>query len=476
MSPMSSTRTTDPTTGPPGHRRMPRALAVTVVLVGIAALAGILALGAWNLGRPAAPRQPIAAAWGVTGALRGRDIGGGGGAGGGSGVNDVGEAAGGFARALAPRAFIFPADHGPHPDFRTEWWYYTGNLSSRDGRRFGFQLTFFRVGLAPAGAPPRASAWATRQVYFAHLAVTDVAGRRFHAYERWERGAVGLAGARAAPFRVWVGNWSATAAAPAAAATPPMRLTARAGHHANNADEADKADGALDEHGADGAPDSDIALDLVLAGTLPPVLQGDHGLSPKSAEPGNASYYYSLPRLAATGTLHLAGVDVAVAGSAWMDREWSTSALAPEEVGWDWFALQLDDGWELMLYRLRRRTGTAADPAVLADPASRATLIAPDGRTQVLPPGAWTLAETAAWTSPASGTRYPAAWRLSLPAAGGPPLLDLAVRPVLPNQELALSFRYWEGAVDARGTHAGQPVAGRGYVELTGYGDAPRSP
>jgi predicted secreted hydrolase len=458
------------------HRRrpLPRALAVTALLGGIAGLAGLLALGAWILGRPAPPHRPIAASWRVADAL---------------GANDPSRAkapASGFARARGSRPFIFPADHGPHPDFRTEWWYYTGNLASRDGRRFGFQLTFFRNSLAPPGdtAAVRTSAWATRQVYFAHFALTDAAGRRFHATERWERGAAGLAGAQAEPFRVWVGDWSATAASAGSSAAPRNAgSTASAGPDRNAASPATSAAGAKPPAAA--TPPMHLtaragadALDLLLTGSLPPVLQGDHGFSPKSAEPGNASYYYSLPRLAAAGTLRLGGETVAVAGSAWMDREWSTSSLAPDEVGWDWFALQLDDGWELMLYRLRRRPRNAAAAATaaslvdlgdLVDPASRATLIAPDGTTEVLPPTAWRLAETAAWTSPVTGTRYPAAWRLSLPAAAGPPRLAVAVQPILPDQELALSFRYWEGAVDVRGTHAGRAVTGRGYVELTGY-------
>jgi predicted secreted hydrolase len=470
------------------RRRRRPAAALAVAAAGVAVAAALLATFAWRLGRqPGGVREQtaLAARLSIAGAL------------------SAGDAAGerGFARALAPRPFRFPADHGPHPEFRTEWWYYTGNLTARDGRRFGFQLTFFRVALAPpapteggaaaatpaaaaggstSGAPPpRTSAWATRQVYFAHFAVTDVAGRRFQSWERWERDALGLAGARASPFRVWVGDWSAAAAGHESAGTPPMRLTATAG-----------------AEGATGA-----GLDLVLASALRPVPQGDRGLSPKSAEAGNASYYYSLPRLAAAGTLRLGAETVAVTGLAWMDREWSTSSLGPGEVGWDWFALQLDDGWELMLYRLRRRpaaTATAAgrdarSPAAsasgggtapgaeLADPASRATLIAPDGRSELLPLSALRFAETGSWTSPATGVRYPSGWRLTRTAAAagpgpGPAGFDLAVQPLLPDQELRLSLRYWEGAVAARGTHGGRPVSARGYVELTGYGEERAQP
>ncbi|MBV8202331.1 MAG: carotenoid 1,2-hydratase [Acidobacteria bacterium] len=445
-------------------------------------MAALLAVGAWRLGR--APSAADALPSGGLGRL------------------EVAAAlaapdARGFARALAPRPFVFPADHGSHPEYRTEWWYFTGNLAARDGRRFGFQLTFFRSALAPAASPlasRRASAWATRQVWFAHFAVTDAAGRRFVACERWERQALGLAGAQASPFHVWVGPWTAVAAGPDVAGTPPMRLTAFSGGAACS-DRGGAPAGAAGEAAAGvaaGEPAGEAAIDLLLTAELPPVPQGDHGLSSKSGEPGNASYYYSLPRLAAAGTLRLRGERLAVSGSAWMDREWSTSSLAAGEVGWDWFALQLDDGWELMLYRLRRRppavaaaggaaagvpprATAAAAAADLADPASLVTLIAPDGGTERFPLAALRFAATATWTSPASHVRYPAGWRLTLPAAGLA-AFDLGVQPLLDDQELRLSFRYWEGAVTARGIHGGRPVTARGYVELTGYGEAGARP
>jgi len=423
---------------------LPRSVAVVAALAGVGVLAALLATAAWRLGRaPSGAATLPVARLNVAAALHAPDL-------------------RGFARALAPRPFVFPADHGSHPEYRNEWWYYTGSLTARDGRRFGFQLTFFRSALGPPPTPSattptslaprdavRSSAWATRQVWFAHFAVTDVAGHRFLAYERWERQALGLAGAEASPFRVWVGPWSAAAAGPEVAGTPPMHLAAGA---------------------------AEAAVDLVVTAALPPVPQGDRGLSAKSAEPGNASYYYSLPRLLAAGMLRLGGERIAVTGLAWMDREWSTSSLAPGEAGWDWFGLQLDDGWELMLYRLRRRPPAppetpAAAAADLADPSSIATLIAPDGRTTLLPFSALHLAETGTWSSPAGNTRYPSGWRLTLPGAG-PTGLDLTVRPLLADQELRLSFRYWEGAVAASGTHGGRPVTARGYVELTGYGEA----
>jgi predicted secreted hydrolase len=372
-----------------------------------------LALGAaYLLARPDPPLNPRASL-SVAGALRA--------------ASDEG-----YARAIEPREFRFPADHGPHPEFRTEWWYYTGNLETAEGRRFGFQLTFFRSALAPA-MPVRQSAWATRQAWLAHFTVSDVEGGRFRSFERWSRGAVGLAGARAETFRVWVKDWSAEAAGGQA---PPMRLTAAEG---------------------------DVGIDLVLQQGKPPVLQGDRGLSRKSAEVGNASYYYSLTRMPAAGTVRLGGERFAVRGLAWMDREWSTSSLGRDQVGWDWFALQLSDGSDLMLYRLRHKDGAA-------DPASSGTAVSPSGAARHLELSDFRIEGSGEWRSPRSGARYPARWRVRIPSEA----LDLEVRPLLADQELDVSFRYWEGAVRIEGTRHGSPIRGSGYVELTGY--APLSP
>ncbi len=331
----------------------------------------------------------------------------------------------GFARALAPRGFVFPADHGPHQGFRTEWWYFTGNLEAADGRRFGYQLTFFRNALAPSTAT-RASHWAARDAWLAHFALTDVESRRFHAFERFRRGALGLAGAEAAPLRVWLDRWEASGG--------PFPLTLRAAQ-------------------------GDVALDLRLARGKPPVLQGEDGLSRKGAAPGQASYYYSLTRMPTTGRLRLAGEDLPVRGLSWMDREWSTSSLSPGQVGWDWFALQLADGRELMLYRMRLEDGGI-------DPASAGSLVAADGGKRHLAHGDFAVVELARWRSPAGGA-YPARWRVRVPSAG----LDLEVRPLVADQEHRGVFRYWEGAVAVQGTAGGAPIAGRGYVELTGYTD-----
>ena len=342
-----------------------------------------------------------------------------------------GQAVEGYARAFEPRSFSFPADHGPHPAFRTEWWYFTGNLDAAGGRRFGYQLTFFRSALAP-DPPARDSAWATRDAWLAHFALTDTAAESFRSFERWSRGALGLAGARVEPLRVWVEGWSAEAVEPGAPF--PARLRAAA---------------------------EGVAVDLVVEQGKPPVLQGERGLSRKSAEPGNASYYYSLTRMPTRGTVTSGGERFGVSGLSWMDREWSTSALGPDQVGWDWFALQLEDGRDIMLYRLRRRDGTI-------DPASSGTFVEPDGASRTLAPEEVVLEVLDRWPSPRSGASYPARWRLRVPAAR----IDLEIRPVLADQELDVSFRYWEGAVDVEGESGGRPVRGRGYVEMTGYAEA----
>jgi predicted secreted hydrolase len=333
----------------------------------------------------------------------------------------------GYRRAYAPRPFVFPEDHGPHPDFRVEWWYATGNLVTENQRRFGYQLTLFRVALAP-GAPATDSAWRTHQIYMGHFAVTDVKSGNHHGFERFSRAAAGLAGARAAPFRVWLEDWSFSGEGD----DPfPMRLRAR---------------------------EDGVAIDLMLERAKPLVLQGNAGLSQKSAEPGNASYYYSYTRLPTRGTVRVGDAAFAVSGDSWLDREWSTSALGPMQSGWDWFALQLDDGRDLMYYRLRRKDGGV-------DPLSSGVLVAADGSTQRLSSQDVEAEPTGYWTSPESGDRYPAGWTLRLPAAD----LTLTVTPRIPNQEMRVTVRYWEGAVAVTGSDDGRPVSGQGYLEMTRY-------
>lgn len=350
----------------------------------------------------------------------------------GTGIRFLGEQGAdddGFARAFAPKEFRFPDDHGPHPEFRTEWWYFTGNLRDERQRHYGFEVTFFRVALAPQGEP-RTSAWGARQIWMAHFALTDTSGERFTAAERLARGALGLAGAQGSPLHVWVKDWSVEGAADAARADLRLR-----------------------------ASDGPIGIDLSLRSSHPPILQGAGGLDAKGPEPGNASFYYSWPRLEVVGSVQTERERVQVSGQAWMDREWGTSALSAGIAGWDWFALHLSDGRSLMFYRLRDASGGAA-------PFSSGTLTDAAGATRTLGVGDVHVEPLDWWTSGVSGVKYPVRWRLVLPGEG----LELDVVPYLPNQELNLSVRYWEGAVRAVGTADGARVEGDGYLELAGYG------
>lgn len=333
----------------------------------------------------------------------------------------------GYSRAFEPRPFEFPRDHSAHPNFKTEWWYFTGNLSDSHDRPFGFQLTFFRFALASKDIADD-SEWRTRQAWMAHMAITDVRSGRFISAERFSREALMLAGNSADPFRIWIEDWGASATGPESF---PLRLRA----------------GTIE-----------ASLDLNLAATKPPTGHGERGLDAKGPLPGNASYYYSMPRLAVFGELQIEGDRYDVDGSAWLDREWSTSALDSTLAGWDWLALELSDGRDLMLYRLRTSGGGSS-------PFSTGSLIAADGTVMALKPADFELEASTFWTSPATGVRYPVGWNVNLPRHG----LQLEVLALIPNQEMNLAVRYWEGAVSARGSQASSTVTGRGYLELTGY-------
>lgn len=334
----------------------------------------------------------------------------------------------GFARAMEPVDLVFPRDLGPHPDYQTEWWYYTGNLQDADGRRFGYQLTFFRRAVTPPDQrAERRSDWAVEQVYLGHFALTDVSGQRFYAFERLERGAAGLAGAAGEPvYSVWLHDWSVEQVGPDA-----YQLE---------------------------AAEENVRLSLALRDLKGPVLQGDRGLSQKGPEPGNASIYYSQTRLESAGTIWIGGQAYAVTGLSWLDREFSTSVLSPGQIGWDWFSLQFDDGSELMTYVLRRDDGSV-------DVLSKGLYIAPDGTTQLLRRDDVQIEVTGQWASPHSKGVYPSGWQLLIDTLG----LEVEIVPLLKDQELNLSYTYWEGAVQARGQRGGQAIAGFGYVELTGY-------
>lgn len=330
--------------------------------------------------------------------------------------------AAGFARALAPRELRFPADHGPHPDYATEWWYFTGNLRDPQGARFGYQLTLFRVGLEP-GPPPGDSAWRAHQLYMGHVAISDIDARRHHAAGRFERAAMGLAGAQAQPLRVWVGPWSIEGSEPG-----PFPITLR-------------------------AADRSIGMSLyVERGQRPMVLQGERGFSRKGPGPGDASYYYSYTRLPTHGELRIGERRWQVTGDSWLDREWSSSALAEDQAGWDWFAIQLDDGRDLMFYRMRGNDGRAQS-------FSRGIVLDAQGQLTDLALDDVDLQALREWQSP-DGIRYPVAWRLRVPTAG----LDLRIEAAFDDQEMRQAVRYWEGAVEVSGSHRGV-----GYLELAGY-------
>jgi predicted secreted hydrolase len=341
-----------------------------------------------------------------------------------------GPAAGGseFEIPRPGRVWRFPRDHGAHPRYKTEWWYYTGHLRAQDGETFGYQLTFFRAGVKKP-APRARSAWALHTVYFAHLALSDITHRNFIFREKAGRGALGLAGAAEAQLKVWIDSWSAATEGDA--------------HHLQ-------------------ARDEGLGLDLFCTPLKPPVLHGDHGFSRKAVQKDAASYYYSLTRLDTRGRLTLGGRTLEVTGSSWMDHEFFTHTLAPDLAGWDWFALQLDDGWEVMLYLLRHRDGST-------DPASSGTLVDPQGQARPLKLADFQLTPTGVWKSPHSRAVYPSGWRLEIPGAG----YSLTLTPSLADQEIrageAGAITYWEGEVRIQGHKNQQPVHGQGYGELTGY-------
>ncbi|HMM75120.1 MAG TPA: lipocalin-like domain-containing protein [Gammaproteobacteria bacterium] len=331
----------------------------------------------------------------------------------------------GFERVTGPRAFEFPRDHAAHPAFRHEWWYFTGHLRDAAGREYGFQITFFRYALVPQ-AVASASRWRARDVVLAHFAISDIERRRFHHATRRSRAALDLAGAALDTPRVWIRDWQLAWARDAGGERWSLR-----------------------------AETAQALLELELRPRKAIVYQGERGYSPKSDEPGNASLYYSIPRLAVAGRLRVEETASRVQGEAWLDREWGSSALGRDQRGWDWFALQFEDGRELTFYRLRRRDGSP-------DPHSRGLLIARDGSTLPLTADQVEMQPERWWRSPATGLRYPVDWRVRSAAAG----VDLTLRARLDAQEWPGDLRYWEGqiaAVDASGAQ------GLGYLELTGY-------
>ena len=328
----------------------------------------------------------------------------------------------GFRRVLKPRNFEFPADHAAHPEYATEWWYFTGNLQSMHGERFGYQLTLFRIGLRP-GAAAEDSTWRSHQLYMGHLALSDIEQQQHLSTERFSRAAAGLAGTQANPLRIWLGPWSISGSS---GQTFPLTLSASS---------------------------DTFSIDLHLrASHKPLVLQGDHGLSQKSAAPGNASYYYSYTRLPTSGKIRFQDRDIEVEGNSWFDREWSSSALASDQAGWDWFSLQLDNGQDLMFYQMRGKDGQPQEY-------SQGVLVDQQGRAQKLSLNNTRLRAVDSWTSP-EGTIYPIGWQMQIPQHA----IDINIEAAIADQEMLHTVPYWEGAVTVSGSHDGV-----GYIELSGY-------
>lgn len=337
----------------------------------------------------------------------------------------------GYARADGPYDWQFPADYGPHPDFQTEWWYYTGNLSTDAGRRFGFQFTIFRRAILPQ-SHITGSEWRTEQIYLVHFTVSDIENERFFHEERYSRGSAGLAGATSDPrYRVWLEDWEIVAQNDDATLTTI---------HA----EAD-----------------DFGINLRLEQIKPPALQGDGGLSPKSDEPGNASYYYTLSRLVTEGEIRIGDEVYTVSGNTWKDHEFSTSALGGDALGWDWFGLIFDDGRELMIGQIRLLDGGR-------EPAFGGLFINEDGTTHYLDAASFQIDYTDTWRSPHTGAVYPSGWQVAIEDTGGGTPLRFSLTPLMRDQELHTGdIAYWEGAVRIDGD-----VTGYGYAELTGYVNA----
>jgi len=357
------------------------------------------------------------------------------------------ELTGKFEQVHQERKFSFPQDHGAHPEYRQEWWYFSGNVQSTEGQRFGYELTFFRIGLNPpskivanSAQKIKTSSWRTNNVYMAHFAVTDIDNKKFYYTEKLSRDALGLSGAGiyfkerlegdATQLKIWLDDWSVESVGNTVF---PVQVSAKT---------------------------ENFSISLVLNETKPIVLQGENGLSLKGNKPGNASYYYSVPRMVTVGNVFVNNESKSVTGFSWLDREWSTSQLEPDQEGWDWFALQLDDNREIMFYNLRKKDGTL-------DMNSAGVLVEESGKSRLLNVSDISIEILRYWKSPHSDVEYPAGWKITVPSES----LELQVTPAIADQELNLTLRYWEGAVKVSGKYKDRNaiVAGQGYVELAGY-------
>jgi predicted secreted hydrolase len=337
-----------------------------------------------------------------------------------------------FVPALPGYEFSFPRDHGSHDEYKTEWWYYTGHLRTDSGRRYGFEVTFFRVGVVPPDTTS-GSRWDLHHLALAHFAVTDVGRQQFRYAEKLNRASPFTASTAAASLNVFNEGWSATTLRDGS-----WRVVAM--------------------NGGD-------SVDLVMRSRKPPAIHGQNGVSVKGEGVGNASHYYSMTRLEVTGTVNRQRCR----GTAWMDHEFGSSRLREDQQGWDWFSIQFDNDSELMLYQIRQRDGKP-------DPASSGSLVTSDGAVIHIRRDQMRIEPLGRWHSSRSGATYPMGWRVSVPTFG----IAVELQPLMRNQELitraSTNVTYWEGAVDVSGSFGNNPVSGVGYVELTGYDRALRAP
>ncbi len=335
----------------------------------------------------------------------------------------------GFKPALPGWKYEFPRDHRVHREFKTEWWYYNGYLKGPGGESFGYQVTFFRVGLIPGPLPPEGSRWRIRDVYLAHLAVSDISNKKFLYQEKADRGNLGLAGADADQYRIWVENWKV--------------IEEGKGHHIQ-------------------AGDADLSVSLKIIPTGPPLIHGINGVVQKGSGAGRASHYYSMTRMETKGILKIKGKEIPVTGISWMDHEFGSNQLQDTQIGWDWFSVQLDNGMDLMIYQLRHEDGQV-------DPNSSGTMAGPDYRPIHLLLSDFDLRVLNFWKSSRSGASYPASWEVYFPQHD----LRLELVPLMTDQELmtpkSTGITYWEGIVKVKGIYKGRTVTGNGYVEMTGY-------
>ena len=333
-------------------------------------------------------------------------------------------------QATEPHPWSFPKDHGNHPEYQTEWWYFTGNLKNAANEPIGYQLTFFRQG-ARRDDPPLKSRWIFRDLYFAHFAVSYPSAKLFLKDQKTSRGALNTAGAAPDSLHVWIEDWRVDEIAP-----DKFRLQ---------------------------ADSEEFAIDLLLTVLKPPILQGNRGLSQKSSRKGNASHYFSYTRLETHGTVRIDYHEHLVTGSSWFDKEFSTSALDPDQVGWDWFSIQLDNNHELMLYIIRQSDGSASR-------FSKGAWVDPDGVKTDLNRDQFSIIPRDQWTSPKTKATYPSGWTIRVPSLN----LELEITPRLLDQELsfrlgAQSIIYWEGACSAQGVFRGREIQGHAFAEITGY-------